>query len=281
MCGIISFLLSVSLTVLCLLCAVRVTVLNPKYTVKEIRKSNYAEKLHSELKDQFVSYGSACNINSSFFDPIFRDVITPKHIDSYTEKSIIQLYNNDKSEISTKDIEDKLLAELKKYAEENGFTLDDELNKNIENISEELGDLYSAFVGTFSSSYFVGASRMLARYMPLFKWAVIGLSVFSLLAVIVIRLFFAKAKNYMRYYIYAAAGSTLMLTVAPATALIMKIGSKINVMNPSLYGFASAFINHAFIAALVAAAIMCVITAVLAVIRFLLIKREQKQNAAI
>ena len=114
------------------------------------------------------------------------------------------------------------------------------------------------------------------RYMPLFKWALIGLAIFALLSLVEIRMFFAKAKNYLRYYIYATSGATLMLGVGPAIALIMKLGSRINVENASLYGVASGFINGILTALLIAAAVAAAVTVLLIILRSVAVKKEQK-----
>ena len=141
-------------------------------------------------------------------------------------------------------------------------------------MASEMGDLYNAYVGMFSSSYFKTISNMLVRYSAILNYAIIGLAVFSLLAAVIVRLSYKKTKNYTRYYIYAGIGATLMLTIAPTAALIMRIGNRINVANQSLYGFASSFINYIFVGMLVAALVMAVLTACVGFVR----NRAVKEN---
>ena len=71
LCGVVSFLLSFfsCLFVMCLV--FKFTVLNSSFLVGVEKRSDYAEALHSELKEQFVSYGSAGNVDESFFDSVF------------------------------------------------------------------------------------------------------------------------------------------------------------------------------------------------------------------
>ena len=59
LCGVVSFLLSFfsCLFVMCLV--FKFTVLSSSFLVGVEKRSDYAEALHSELKEQFVSYGSA------------------------------------------------------------------------------------------------------------------------------------------------------------------------------------------------------------------------------
>lgn len=268
MCGVASFLLSVSLTLLFLCLTVRITALNPSYAVTVAESSDYAELMQKELKEEFVSYGNACNVDESFFDGLFDDVITVEQIESDTKESLYDFFNNEvKDGTDTSNIEEKMLTALEAYAQDKGFALSESVVNNLREMSEEMGDLYNAYVGIFASSYFGTAANLVSRYMPVLNYAVAGLAVFSVLAFIVIRLSYKKAKNYTRYYIYATAGSALMLFVAPAAALMMKIGSRINLANASLHGFASGYINYILAAFIAAAVIMAVICASLVFIR--------------
>ena len=81
----------------------------------------------------------------------------------------------------------QFLEALKSYAEEKGFTVNEALIENLEIISGEMLSLYSVYADMFGSSYFKNAANVLDRYMPLFKWALIGLAIFELLTIIVKR----------------------------------------------------------------------------------------------
>ncbi len=275
LCGLVSFILCVSLTLLLMLLTVRATILNAGYAKMIVQTSGYSSLMQTELKEQFVSYGSACNVDESFFDGVFEDVITPELIEKDTQTSLEYFYkHNSEGTIDTSELEGKILTKLTDYAREKGFTVDDSLTENLKVMCKEMGELYVTYVGMFNTSYFASASNVLKRYMPVFNRAIIGLAVFSILATVVIRLSYAKTKNFTRYYIYACSGSALMLAVAPAVALIMRIGSKINVANASLFSFASGFINYTFAAMLVAALIMAVLTGCIVYVR----NKAVKQN---
>ena len=279
LCGLLSFLLSVSLVLLCVLGVIRLTVLNPSYVAFICDKSGYSQATWSELKEEFVSYGAACNIDESFFDGVFENIITPQRISEYTVNGIENFYSSEQQEkASTEQLDGELLEALKSYAEEKGFALNDSLIENLQVMSGEMCEIYLAFADMFNSSYFNTASNMLNRYIPLFKLALIGIGIFALLTIIVIRLFFGKAKNYLRYYIYATAGAALMLAVGPAAVLILNFASKINIMNASMYNLATGLVNGFFWALLLAAAVMALLTVILAVIRIIIIKKHEQPS---
>jgi len=275
LCGLVSFILCVSLTLLLVLVSLRVTVLNAGYAKMIVQTSGYSSLMHTELKEQFVSYGSACNVDESFFDGVFDSVITPDRIEKDTQTSLEYFYkHNTDGKIDTTELEGEILTKLTDYAREKGFNVDETLTENLKVMCGEMGELYVTYVGMFNTSYFASASNVLKRYMPVFNRAMIGLAVLAILATVVIRLSYAKVKNYTRYYIYACSGSALMLAVAPAVALIMRIGNKINVANASLFSFASSFINYAFAAMLVAALITAALTCCTVYVR----NKAVKQN---
>ncbi len=276
MCTVLAFLLAIALTLVSIICVIKVTVLNAGYISHLSETSGYSKAVWQELKDEFVSYGSACNVDAGFFDAVFETIVTDEMINDYTEESITDLYNGNDSETDLGELNSKLFDALVVYAEEKGFVLDNNLEENLQNMSNEMCDIFRAYTSMYKSSYFKNAFSTVRRYMPLFKWALIGLSLFAILSVAEIRMFFAKAKNYLRYYIYATSGATLMLAVGPAIALIMKLGSRINVENASLYGIASGFINGVLYALLAAAAVMAAITVLLAVLRSVAVKKENK-----
>ena len=276
MCTVLAFLLALALTLVGVLCVMKVTVLNIGYISHISETSGYSKAIWQELKDEFVSYGSACNVDASFFDGVFETIVTEEMINDYTEESISDLYNGNETETDLSELNSKLFDALTVYAEEKGFTLDNNLEENLKNMSNEMCDIFRAYTSMYKSSYFRNAFNVMRRYLPLFKWALIGLAIFALLSLAEIRMFFAKAKNYLRYYIYATSGATLMLAVGPAIALIMKLGSRINVENASLYGVASGFINGILTALLMAAAVTAVITVLLIILRSIAIKNGQK-----
>lgn len=276
MCGTLAFLLSVSLMLMSSLLVLKFTALNPNYIISILSKSDYSEALQDELKNEFISYGAACNISEDFFDTVFKEIITPQQIDNDTEVSIRNLYKN-QVEVNSdySEIKDKLYEALKVYAVDNGYRINEGTTENLEDIAEGLTDVYDAYAGIFRASYFITAADMLSRYMPIVNYALIGLAVFSVITAVIIRLSFKLAKNWLRYFIYAFSGTTLMLFVAPAVAFVMKIGSKVNIANASLYGLVSGFINNLFLAFIIASVVFAVITVILHLLRAAALKKRK------
>ena len=251
------------------------TVLSSSFLVGVEKRSDYAEALHSELKEQFVSYGSAGNVDENFFDSVFENIITPDRIDEDTKAVIIDFYNGEvKDSIDTSDIQSELETRLLEYAAEKGFAVDDELKNNIKDMAVQFGDLYNSYVSLFSNSYFKSAGNMLKRYNPYADYAAIIAVTLSLIAGLVLRMSYKKRKNVYRYYIYAFSGTALMLLAAPLAAIIGGVGTRINIGTKSLYSFASGFMTDTLWAFVFAAAAVSVVTAAFYALRRIFVKKN-------
>lgn len=215
LCGVVSFLLSFfsCLFVMCLV--FKFTVLSSSFLVGVEKRSDYAEALHSELKEQFVSYGSAGNVDESFFDSVFENIITPDRIDEDTKVVITDFYNGEvKDSIDTSDIQSELETRLLEYAAEKGFAVDNELKSNIKDMAAQFGDLYNSYISLFSNSYFKSAGNMLKRYNPYADYAAIIAVTLSLIAGLVLRMSYKSAKRVQILYLcvfgyraYASCGT--------------------------------------------------------------------------
>lgn len=271
-CTVLSFLLSLFVTLSVACAALGLTALNPDFAVKTAARSQYSEHLAAELKEEFVSYGNACNIDETFFDAVFTNTVTPAKIDADTETVLREFYAGEvKDSVHTDELRDALLSDLCKYAQDKGYAVEqtegNEMYDNLVIISEELCDIYNAYVSVFSMSVFKTASRMLATYRP-YAWygAAAGAVLFSITAVL-LRLYYQKKKNYLRFFIYGFSSSALMLAVGPAVALCMRIGNNINIASASLYDFATRMLNGVLLAVLLSALVPALITVLLVFVR--------------
>lgn len=271
-CTLLAFLLALSVTLTLICASLALSALNPDFAVKIAARSQYSEHLAAELKEEFISYGNACNIDESFFDAVFSNDITPAHIDADTETVLREFYDGAVQDtVSTDNLHDLLLTRLTDYAVRKGFTVEttaeNELYQNLSTIADELCDIYNAYVSVFSMSVFKTASRMLATYRP-YAWYGAGAgAVLFVISAVLLRLYYQKRKNFLRFFIYGFSASALMLAVAPAAALLMRIGNQINIASASLYDLATGMINGTLVAVLISAVVPAAITVLLAFVR--------------
>ncbi|MGN0519167.1 MAG: hypothetical protein ACI4LB_00355 [Candidatus Fimenecus sp.] len=271
-CTLLAFILSLSVTLTVACATLGITALNPAFAVKTVARSQYSERLAEELQEEFISYGNACNINESFFEVVFLNDITPARIDADTETVLREFYAGEVQDtVNTEDLHDALLNRLTDYAVEQGFAVEptdeNELYQNLSVIADELCDIYNAYVSVFSMSVFKTASRMLATYRP-YAWYGAGAgAVLFVISAVLLRLYYQKKKNYLRFFIYGFSASALMLAVAPAAALILRIGNQINIASASLYSLATGMMNGTLAAILLSALVPTLVTVLLVLVR--------------
>lgn len=271
-CTLLAFLLALSVTLTLICASLALSALNPDFAVKIAARSQYSEHLAAELKEEFISYGNACNIDESFFDAVFSDDITPAQIDADTQTVLREFYAGEvRDAVHTEDLQNALVLRLTDYAVGKGFavetTAENELYQNLSTIADELCDIYNAYVSVFSLSVFKTASRMLATYRPYAWYGACAGAVLFVISAVLLRLYYQKRKNFLRFFIYGFSASALMLAVAPAAALLMRIGNQINIASASLYDLATGMINGTLVAVLISAVVPAAITVLLAFVR--------------
>lgn len=274
--ALVSFIMSLLITGGVLCTTLYMTALNDDFAVSVVERSQYAELLSAEIKDEFISYGHASNIEDTFFDSLFENTVTPQRISTDTEQILRDFYAGSvQDSVPTDDLEAVLFEDLKEYAIQRGFEPDDEMVENLQIVASELCEVYNSYVSVFSLSYFRTASRMLSNYSPYALYAAVICAVGFVVTAVILRLFYRKAKNYLRYYIYAFSGAALMLLAAPLAALIGDIGGKINIASAALYSMASGMLSSVFVAVAVSAAIPILCTVLLSVLWFVANRKDK------
>lgn len=267
LCALVSFIMSLVITGGVLFAAIYVTALNANFAVSIVERSQYAELLAEEIKGELVSLGQASNIENAFFDSLFENTDMVQRISTDTEQVLREFYAGDERDsVSTDDLEAIWLEALKEYATQKGFELDEEMLENLQIVASEFCDIYESYVSVFSMSYFRTASQMLVRYSPFALYAVAACAVMFIATAVILRLFFHKKKNYLRYFIYAFSGASLMLLTAPLAALIGSVGNRISISSAALYTMASGILNSIFAAVLISALVPMLCTVILAIL---------------
>lgn len=266
-CTLTAFVMALSVVLTVIGVALSASALNPAFAVLVEKRSSFGEDLSAELKEEFVSYGNACNIDETFFDGVFQQVVTPQKISEDMKSVLRDFYNGSvQDSVDTAEMQAGLLEQLKSYAVEKGFSLDDATVQNLTTIAEELCDMYNAYVSVFAMSAFQTASQLLSRYRPFGLYAALAGAVLFVLSAVILRLCFRKKKNYLRFFIYAFSGATLMQLLGPLAALLAGVGNRINISSAALYDLASGMINGVLLVLVLSALLPAAITILLAVV---------------
>lgn len=270
---VLSFILALALVMTSLLIIAKSTLLSTSFANRVIEKSGYAESLHTELYDEFVSYGNACNIDEVFFEDFFRDEFTADFIEKDAKKYYDGIYDGAVEKyLDVSSFKQIVIPELLKFAVSIGYTDDEELHSNIDVMAQELGTIYSAFV---AMPYAENISAMVTEYS---KYATYGIAAGAAFALAIAGLIFSSYKKKchpLRFIIYSFSASTLMTAVLPIYALTAKLVNKVNITNLSLYSLVTVYGNSTLKAFVISSAVTAALTVILAVIYYRMRKKQK------
>lgn len=276
--GLLSFLMALSVVVTTLCSLAAVLAHSPSFALAVVKKSGYIEHVQEELKEEFVSYGKASNIDERFFKDFFAKELTVEYVAKDTEKMVDNFFKGAEVTVNTEALEGKLLENLKLYAKEKGYRMDSTLLKNLEDIAKELSKFYKNYLSILSESYFKTASKMLVRYRPFFLYGTAAGLFVCILAAVFIRLFYKENASPFAFYVYAFSGASLMILVAPLTALFMGVADKINIGSAALYSFATGMMKGTLVSAALSSILPILLTVLFAVLYVHACKKEQSKE---
>lgn len=278
--GILAFLMSLGIVLTTLCLAMAYMAHSPSFTIRVLKHSEYTKHLTEELKEEFISYGSAANVDESFFEDFLSTELTVEKVEADTNRTIHEFYTGNPEPIQTDAMHDDLYERFKKYATEKGLRLDEGLLEDLDHMATELCEFYEGYVSLLSNSYFSAASSALARVRPLtFYGAGAGLLVVFLTGLFLI-LFYKHADDWLAFFIYAFSGASLMLLTAPLIALCTGVANRISIGSAAMYSFATGMLNGVLITVVLSALLPILATVILSIFYVRASKRRQEKHEA-
>ncbi len=268
---VLAFILSISFTLLTLLCVAENTLLAPSFALKTLEKSNYCTDIHDDLYTEFVSYGYACNIGEDYFDDFFENSLTEDFIYHDVEKHLVNLYSNPESEINTDNLSQAIKTTLKQYAVSRGYGSQTSIDEDVDKISEELSDIYKGYLSLPAASTI---SAMLTRIKSYVPYAFAGLIALVVVSFILILVSYKTKKISLMYLISSFIASFLMILAFPMYLRFSNFIGKINIMGKAVYSLVVTYTNSFLESVLIYSAIPLVISLFLLIIYFAKAKKE-------
>lgn len=232
--SLLSFSLSVLFALTGILCVVSVTALRGSYAVKALEKSEFGEIELDRIREHFISYGSAGNVDEAFFIGYFEQNVTSKTVTDDMAKSVRALYSGEVIE-DGKYFFDDLYSALFKYAKEMNMDVQDKkIEQGIREFTGDLIELYGNYVSFPYASNVSPALKKAASLAPLTA------AVFALLSIaiaVVILLSYKKKYTPVSFLGASLGGAGLMLTVFPALVLITRQANKFTLTDEAFRSF--------------------------------------------
>ncbi len=257
---LLSFMLSLLIACACAVGVLRVTVLDPAYAAKAVERSDFGPLELQRVREHFISYGLASNVEESFFTTFFAKNMTAEIIEGDMELSVRALYSGE-------DIIDEpyfynvLYSSLTAYAKTRNMNTDDpEIDAGIKEFTTDLIELYRGYV-TFP---YADSISPLVRQVT--DYVLPALAVFLVLAAacaVVIWMSYKRRTAPVSYIGSAFGGAGLMLVVMPLIILIGGLINKFTLTDEALRSFFIEFMTGSIVCLLISGLICIAVAAAL------------------
>lgn len=178
---ILSILFVIFLTATILLANVNVTLLRADSVKSKLVQANYYEEVYNTVTE-------ACNnyiMQSGFESSIMDGVITKYGIEKDVNGLVDNLYEGKEYKINDEDIKAKLDKNIQSYVEQNGFEIDEEDKKGIEEFKNAIVDTYKRNI-EYSHDTVKGAAKYVKKARKIASIAAVVLAIVSVLALVLI-----------------------------------------------------------------------------------------------
>lgn len=256
---IIAFLLSIFLTMASYLGGIYYGVFNKDIIIDSMNDGTF----YNDIIDYTVNKASSLAIPMGLPETVFEDVFT--FDETYNEaKAYIttNLAGNDYTP-DTSNAVSRLVININKYLESQGYTITDEQENNIVTFAKTVAEEYSNNLTIPYFKYFVNVRNLFG------KLAIVGLpilAVFSAFAIFLLFRLHKWAHRAMRYLAYSTIATALMTAILPALLLIGGIYKRISITPEYFYKFIVSYISRSLYTFMYFAALLAAISVILIVI---------------
>jgi len=162
--------------------ALKITVLNENSVIKQMKKTNYYEKVNEEIKDT-MKYITR---KSGYKDYIVDEVISEEDVKNDINKFVRSIYKKEELQLNTEHLKENITINLEKYLEEKNITKTDTekntyINKIISTYKNEISLMHQMndISDTISKTNTISNSLLLIFIIDLIALIIINKKVFN------------------------------------------------------------------------------------------------------
>lgn len=252
--SLLSFLICLLSFFLVFLVIFRFTILNEKFMIKVMDKSNFYYQVKDEAVNNMALYSGTSGFDKEFFDGIIDIDMIKKDA-----KSIVHsIYSNEYSDIDVSDFKNMLYNKFIGEAYKMNGEVTDQTRESLEYFAETCTESY---LDTIEIPFYKQVSSMINLFTKPINIAIVLLSI----AILFIALFIFLISKWrsIRYYIYALEGLILFSAIIPSIYFISGKVQKISITNKALKNFIVEFMDMAFYQFVYASVIFIIFTIIL------------------
>lgn len=233
---ILSFLLSVFLTMLCYLAALEFGLFNQSEINHAMEKTQYYAHVVDETIEEAQNLIIPMGLDNSVLDGVF----TTQQAENDCKSTISRRLSNDNSSLDLSELDTVLTENVYQYIEAQGISLNSEQESNISTFTEAVIKIYADKISIPFISYYASVRSMFANVI------LIGFITLTVLSIITITLLLRLRSSHTKclpYITYATLGAALMTTIAPAGILINGAFRRINISPEYVFRFLVQFMS--------------------------------------
>lgn len=262
LCIAFAFLMSITLFAALAVGALRFTLLDKDFFMKELEKSGYSQTLYEKIVEELSTEGYVSGFDEEFFSQILNADVVKAPVGS----SVDRIYGTGEYKAaSAEELTEKFYNEFVKSLENRDVVVDEQQAEHIKSFAKECAE----FLSSNARLPFLSVGESLVRTItPLTSYALVFLGVFTLFCIIFITIINPNKKESLRYLSYALTGTALM-TAAPSVALLITgVLKKISVADKALYDLIQTIGTDLSYTLLLISAITLVLSVILTVLYF-------------
>lgn len=232
----------------------RITILNEKFMIKAMDKSNFYYQVKDEAEDKMALFSGTSGFDKEFFDGI----IDIDMIKEDANSIVHSIYSNEYSDINVSDFKNMLYNNFIEEANNRNEEITDQTRESLEYFAETC-------VGNYLDVIKIPFYRQISSVINLFTKP-IDIAIFVLsIAILFIGLFIFLISKWrsIRYYIYALEGLILFSIIIPSIYFISGKVQKISIANKALKNFIIKFMDMTFYQFIYASVIFLIFTIIL------------------
>ena len=210
---VLASLLAICLILMVLVATISSNIFNKKNIKKEFQESNYSSNLHEIIQNNERNY----LLQSGFDESVFEGVVTENTVIIAVNEVINAIYDGNKVEVSTKELEETLDKNIQKQIEEKNYTVDDQAQADINEFKKVILDTYKDTI-LYSNDVMNQMSRYLKKAKKITTTATV---VIAIIAIILAILTFKLRKSSLGIALLIAGAFLIMIKVYSGVHMVI------------------------------------------------------------
>ena len=234
---LLAFIGSLLLFATCALVCIRMTLFNQKFMIQQIHQAGYIETIRNYVTESIQDLGRGSNIPPK----VLADVVSEKMVATNVENYVRGIYQEVPFELQGEDqIKENILTSTARYAEQKNIPIDEETQKNVENLANSATKNFSAFI---EIPYLLSYGQKVMAFKSSLSLIMFVVAAGFLLIFLGLLLMIKLKHQRVRWSSIIFLGAGLMLVVLPPIIYFSGVIKRLGITSEGLYRFVTTYVT--------------------------------------